>query len=169
MSRHSRTHAPFQTSISMNLGRNARRISLFLAACGGLSLVTLAWSSARAAPSNDTLGAAMGQMKDALEVLEKGIKADNRDAALEELAKFQTAVIAAKAQVPDSASKVDEKKRAEFVADFRASLAEALKLACDAEIAVVKGKYKDADSLVRNKLAATKSAGHSKFDPNDGK
>lgn len=153
----------------MNLGRNTLRSALFVATLAGLSLATLAWSSARVRASNDTLGQAMGQMKEALEVLSKGIKADNRDAALEELGKFQTAVMAAKAQVPDSATKDDEKKRAEFVADFRASLVDALKLACDAELAILNGKYKDADSLVRNKLSAAKSAGHSKFDPQDGK
>jgi hypothetical protein len=135
-----------------------------------LAAASLAAVAARpVATRNEEIEKAMGQMKEALEVLGKGIKADGKDAALEQLAKFQAAVIAAKAQVPDSASKVDEKKRGEFVAEFRKSLAQGLELACQAEIAVLDGKFKDADGIARNKLNALKSAGHSKFNPQDGK
>jgi hypothetical protein len=82
--------------------------------------------------------------------------------------KFETAVIAAKSLTPGSAAKVDEKKRAAFVADFRKTLIEALKFACDAEAAIADGKYKDAEKLINNKLSGVKSAGHSKF-KEDGK
>ncbi len=116
-------------------------------------------------PSEAAIKAAMGQMNDALKVLAKGVTADTKAAALDELTKFETAVIAAKAQVPASAEKVDEKKRAAFVADYRKTLLETLKFACDAEAAIADGKYKDAEKLINNKLSAQKSAGHGKFKP----
>lgn len=140
------------------------------------------WSlarSAHAAPSaseaeiagggNDAIGHAMQQMNDALKALGKGVTAETKDAALQELSKFETAVIAAKAEVPASAAKVDEKKRPAFVAEYRKTLIEALKFAGDAEAAVVDGKFKDADTLVRNKLGALKSSGHGKFKEEGGK
>lgn len=116
-------------------------------------------------PAEKAIGQAMGQMNDALKTLSKGVTADTKDEALAALEKFETAIIAAKSQVPDAAEKVDEKKRAQFVADYRKSLLDALKIACDAEAAIADGKYKDAQKLIDNKLAATKSAGHGKFKP----
>ena len=133
--------------------------SLLLAVLALPLLTSLA--PTRAAP-DEALEQAMGQMSQSLKVLEKGIEAGTAAAALDELARFEQAVIAAKAQVPPSAAGVDEKKRPEYVAEFRASLCEALKLACDAEIAVTRGKYKDAEKLV-GKLDAAKSTGHGKF------
>jgi hypothetical protein len=135
-----------------------RPLSLFLAAA-----VLLA--AAPAQPPNGTIEQSMKQMSDALKTLEKGVTAENHAAALDELSKFETALVAAKGQVPDSAAKVEEKKRAAFVADFRKTLVATLRLALDAEVAIADGKYKDADALIHNKLAAQKSAGHSKFKP----
>ncbi|HEX6881813.1 MAG TPA: cytochrome b562 [Planctomycetota bacterium] len=125
-------------------------------------LASLAPARPTPATPDEALEQAMGQMSASLKTLEKGIEAGTAAAALEELARFEQAVIAAKAQVPPSAAGVDEKKRPEYVAEFRASLCEALKLACDAEIAVTRGKYKDAEKLV-GKLDAAKSTGHGKF------
>jgi Cytochrome b562 len=122
-------------------------------------------AAAPAAPPNGSIEQAMKQMSDALKVLEKGVSADNHAAALDELSKFETALVAAKGQTPDSAAKVEEKKRAAYVADFRKTLVATLRLALDAEAAIADGKYKDADALIRNKLSAQKSAGHSKFKP----
>src|SRR5689334_6840384 len=135
-----------------------RPLTLFLAAA-----VLLAAAPAR--PPNGALEQAMKQMSDALKTLEKGVTAENQAASLDELSKFETALVSAKGQVPDSAAKVDEKKRAAFVADYRKTLVATLRLALDAESAIADGKYKDADALIRNKLAAQKSAGHSKFKP----
>jgi hypothetical protein len=136
------------------------------------------WSSARlahatAAPEpvlagNAAIAKAMQDMNAALEVLSKGVNAANKDASLAELLKFETAVLAAKGEVPSSAEKVEEKKRAAFVAEYRKTLLEALKHAADAEAAIVDGKFKDADKLIGNKLSALKSAGHSKFKTDGG-
>lgn len=135
-----------------------RPLCLFLAAA-------LFLAASPAEPPNGSIEQAMKQMSDALKVLEKGVTAENHAAALEELSKFETALVAAKGQVPDAAAKVEEKKRAAFVADYRKTLVATLRLALDAESAIADGKFKDADSLIRNKLVAQKSAGHSKFKP----
>ena len=129
-----------------------------------------AWLGARpsaAAPPNDALEQAMEQMQESLKALGKGITAETQGAALEELTRFEQALLTAKAQVPDSAAGVDDKKRAAFVAEFRATLCEALKLACDAEIATVNGKFKDAKNILEGKLGSLKSAGHDKFKKED--
>lgn len=136
-----------------------------VAATSWLSLHAGANPPAAVDPAEAAIKQAMDQMNDALKVLAKGVTADTKAAALDELTKFETAVIAAKAQVPASAEKVDEKKRAAFTADFRKTLLETLKIACDAEAAIADGKYKDAEKLINNKLSAQKSAGHGKFKP----
>ena len=126
-------------------------------------------AASSAAAANETIAKAMKEMNAALESLGKGVTAANKDASLEALAKFETAVIAAKGTEPGSAAKVDEKKRSAFVADYRKTLLEALKFAADAEAAVVDGKYKEADTLIRNKLGGLKASGHGKFKGSDGK
>ncbi len=141
-----------------------------------IAAVCAVWMPMRAAhaaasvldPADATIKQSMDQMNDAMKALSKPITAESKAAALDELVKFETAVIAAKSLTPSSAAKVDEKKRAAFVSDFRKTLIEALEFACQAEAAITEGKFKDADKLINNKLAAMKSAGHSKF-KEDGK
>ena len=142
-------------------------IVLVAAAAGGL----LAWSNARSAAApvavNDAIEAAMNQLQQSMKALGKGITAETKSASLDELAKMEGAILAAKVQTPDTAAAVDEKKRPAFVAEFRANLCEALKLVCDAEIAVVNDKFKDAEGILRGKLGSLKSAGHDKFKGKD--
>ncbi|MSR61566.1 MAG: hypothetical protein EXS08_03840 [Planctomycetes bacterium] len=143
-------------------------LPVFVLAAGSFAWFATRASAAAPAPlANDTIEAAMKQMNQAFKALGKGITAETRAAALEELTKFENAVISAKAQTPDTATAVDEKKRPAFVAEFRANLCEVLKLAADAEIAVVNGKYKDAEGLLKGKLGALKSGGHDKFKKDD--
>ncbi|HEX6885437.1 MAG TPA: hypothetical protein VF530_18825, partial [Planctomycetota bacterium] len=73
-----------------------------------LALSLLASLAPTRATPDEALEQAMGQMSQSLKVLEKGIEAGTAAAALEELARFEQAVIAAKAQVPPSAAGVDE-------------------------------------------------------------
>src|SRR5262245_32249064 len=92
-----------------------RSVAVLLLAAGSAGL--LAWTSARpaaAAPANDAISQAMEQMQESVKALSKGISADSRTAALEQLGKFQAAILAAKTQTPDTAAKVDEKKRDDF-------------------------------------------------------
>lgn len=166
--------------MSLRNNLSFRVLSLFLVATAGLC--AFAWSQAResaaassastaesAAGGNDAIAHAMQQMNDALKALGKGVTAENRAAMLEELSKFESALISAKSQTPASAAKVDEKKRAAFVSDFRHTLVDTLKLAADAEALVLEAKYKDADTLIRNKLGGMKSTGHGKFKEEGGK
>ena len=120
-------------------------------------------------PGNDLIAKSMQQMNDALKALGKGVTADNKSAMLDELTKFETALIAAKSQTPSSAAKIDEKKRPAYLADFRKTMIDTLKLAEDAEVLIVDAKYKDADTLIRNKLGGMKSTGHGKFKEEGGK
>jgi cytochrome b562 len=154
-------------SFSRTIARRPLPLLLLAAVAAGALSFAGAHAASPAAAPNDAIEQAMGQMNQALKALGKGITAENKATALEELVKFEQAVLAAKSQTPDSAAGVDEKKRAEFVAEFRSTLCEALKLACDAEIAVANGKYKDAEGIVKGKLPSVKSAGHDKFKKDD--
>jgi len=146
-------------------------LCLALIAALSLSALPAPGPSALVASPDGPLEGAMHEMDGALKELEQGVTAENRAAALETLAKFQAAVITAKAQPPPHAEKIEEKKRAAYVNEFRKDLVQALQLACQAELAIVDGKYKDADGLIRNKLKGLESAGHGKFknDPKGGK
>lgn len=145
-----------------------RSAPVLLLAVGALGAFALAARPlAAAAPVNDAIEQAMGQLLQSTKALGKGITADSAAAALEELVKIEQALIAAKSETPDTAAAVDEKKRAEFVAEYRTTLLEVLKHVCDAEIAVVNGKYKEAEGIVKSKLGALKSAGHDKFKGDD--
>lgn len=145
-----------------------RLLFALLLVTGASWLGTRASAGAAAPRANDALEQAMEEMQRALKALGKGISAENQAAALEELGRLEQAMLTAKAQVPDSAAAVDEKKRAAYVAEFRSTLCEALKLACDAEIATANGKFKDARNIVEGKLGALKSAGHDQFKKEDG-
>lgn len=119
---------------------------------------------AQSAPAHDGVEQSMRQMNAALKAIGRGgINAENRDNALEQLSKFQAAVVAAKAQVPESAERIPEDKRALFVTEFRKQMIEVLKVAGDAEAAVLDGKYDVAQDLVRTKLGGLKKDGHEKF------
>lgn len=147
--------------------RRSLSVLVLVAAAGG----ALAWSSARPAGAavlaSEALEQAMGEMQQAMKALGKGIDESSRAAALVELGKLQAAILIAKAETPDTAAAIEEKKRADFVAEYRTTLLEALKLACDAEIAVVNGKYKEAENLLKGKLGSLKSQGHDKFKGDD--
>lgn len=150
--------------LSISPWRATFTFSLLLAT----STIGLAWISTPKQPAGEPLKAAMHQLEDSLKILGKGVTSENRVASLEELAKFQAAVLIAKALTPDSAAKVEEKKRAAFENEFRATLVEALQFTCSAELAILDGKYKDADTLIRNKLAGVKSKGHGKYKTDGG-
>jgi len=115
------------------------------------------------ASSDDELEHAMEQMNAALKSLLKGVNADNRDAALEQIAKFQSGVLVAKLRKPASADKVAEKERPEFLADYRKTLVRVLTVTCETETAILEGKLDDANALIKNKLTGLKKEGHDKF------
>jgi len=153
----------------MKLSKNSSRALICTGALLALSAFGLQHLVAATTARNQAIEQAMQQMNEAIKVLGKGVNAENRAASLDELAKFQTALMAAKSQTPDSAEKIEEKQRPAFVNEFRKQLIEGMQFSLNAEIAIVDGKYKEADTLIRNKLGALKSAGHSKFKPDEGK
>ncbi|MFN0243110.1 MAG: cytochrome b562 [Planctomycetota bacterium] len=121
-------------------------------------------AAARATPAvSDAVEQSMRQMNAAMKVLGKGITAETRDNTLQQLSKFQAAVVAAKELTPASIEQVAEDKRAEYLVGFRKQMVEVLKVAGDAEIAVLDGKYDVAQELVRAKLGGLKKEGHDKY------
>jgi hypothetical protein len=144
-------------------------LPLFLL-CAGL-VTSVVWMTARdaratspAAPTaNEPLEQAMRQINGAGKALGRGITADNRDESLTQIVKLQNAVIAAKEMTPDTAAAVEADKRPAFLAEYRKTLAEVLKVACDMEIAILDGKYDVAQDLMKTQLGALKKSGHDKF------
>jgi hypothetical protein len=143
-------------------------VSLTVLGCAAWALLPRASAAPLAAAGSpaaldEELEEAMRDMNGALKSLGKGVDASTRDAALEALSRFEHAAITAKALTPGRAAKIDEKQRAEFVVGYRKTLVEALKLTLDAEVAILDGKYKDADEILKNKLMAIKKSGHDKY------
>lgn len=138
--------------------------------CAGFVL-SVVWMTARdaratstAAPAvNEPLEQAMRQINGVGKALGRGITADNRDESLAQIVKLQNAVISAKEMTPDTAGMVEADKRPAFLAEYRKTLAEVLKVACDMEIAILDGKYDVAQDLMKTKLGALKKSGHDKF------
>jgi len=95
--------------------------------------------------------------------LKTGVTAENREKALEWTEKFQAAVVASKSLAPETAAKVEESKRAAFVADYRKMLVEVLASSCRLETAILDGKYEDATRVAREELGKLKKQGHDKF------
>ncbi len=130
-------------------------------------VASAAWITARdagAAPAaNEELEQTMRQINGAGKMLGRGITKDNRDESLLQIDKMQHALLAAKAMTPDAVAGVAADKRDAFLADYRRTLLEALKVACDIEIAILDGKYEDAQELVKTQLNAIKKNGHDKF------
>lgn len=161
-----RVHAHSHSLSTMSTPRTLllRSVPIVLLAAGAAAWLT----SAAPARPNDTIEAAMGQINQSMKALGKGINAENSAAMLAELVKLEQALMSAKGETPDTAAAVDEKKRPEFVAEYRTSLIEALKFACDAELALVNGDTKEAESTLR-KLGGLKSESHDKFKGKDEK
>ena len=156
------------------VGNTLRRTAPFLAV-GALALGLIAWTPAQepgrpqrgggerreAAPVVD-LEHSMESMNGALKGLSKGITAENKDRSLEQIARMQTGVVAAKSAVPPMAASIEEAKRAEFVVGYRRKLIEVLALTCKLESTVLDAKYDEANALVKD-LSRLKGEGHDAY------
>ncbi|HVS17980.1 MAG TPA: cytochrome b562 [Planctomycetota bacterium] len=109
------------------------------------------------------LGQAMEHMNAGLRKANRALEGGDTAAALEGLAEFQTHVISAKAETPPKAATVPEAERAAFVAAYRATLIDVLRISCDVEQALVEGRLDDARVMFAEKLRPMEKTGHERF------
>jgi len=96
-----------------------------------------------------------------------GANAENRDKALEWIAKFQSSVVTCKVMTPQTASAVPDAERAVFVTGFRRMMVDVLAASCRLEKALLDGRYDEANQIAREELKALKAAGHEKYEGED--
>jgi len=151
---------------------NPSRIALTAA----LALATatfLASSLASATRASSTASAANQEHRGLDEIMEdirsdlksagKGIEAKDQDAAWKSICSFQANLIAAKQEIPPKATSVPEQERAAFVNAFRARIGQLLKASCDAEAAVLAGKFDDADKVLKEVIWPMQKPAHKEF------
>ncbi len=109
------------------------------------------------------LGQAMEHMNAGMRKANKALKAGDTAGALEGLGEFQRNVIAAKAETPPMAATVPEAERAAFVAAFRTTLLDVLRVSCDVEQALLEGRLDDARTAFAEKLRPLEDKGHERF------
>ena len=137
-----------------------------------LALTLGAWSSAAptvrtAATVDDSpLGEQMETLKRSMRRLRAQVEGQDRAATLETLAEMQSAVLTAKGEVPAKAADV-EQDREEFVAAYRAKMAEVLIVLCKMEIAAAKNEFREVNDLMQNELRPMEKAGHREFRKDD--
>lgn len=133
----------------------------------------VAWTPARATAADAGSVAAEEELEHAMEAMNgcvkswaKGIDATSRDKALEQVAKFQSNVLAAKLTTPPGTEKIEESKRAEYVAGFRAKLVGVLATSCQLESALIASDFAAANKAVKD-LLQHKQEGHDVYAPDE--
>lgn len=109
------------------------------------------------------LSRAMEHMNAGMRKAQKALKAGDTAAALEGLGEFQRNVIAAKAETPPKTATLPESERAGFVAAYRTTLLDALRVSCDVEQALLEGRLDDARTTFAERLRPMEDAGHGRF------
>lgn len=105
----------------------------------------------------------MEDLRSELKAIGKGIDAKDQDAAWKSICSFQKQVLAAKQQIPEKASSVAAAERPAFVNAYRTRISELLKTSCDAEKAVLAGKFDDADKVVKEVIWPMQKPAHKEF------
>ena len=140
-----------------------RRIILpvVLALVAGAAFAT----SIGSAPEQETrhLEEIMEDLRSDLKDVGKGIDAKDQEAAWKSICSFQKQVLAAKQAIPEKSSSVAAADRPAFVNAFRTRTAELLKASCDAETAVLAGKFDDADKIVKEVIWPMQKPAHKEF------
>jgi len=156
----------------------ARRFAVpfaaILLATAALALGT-AWKTS-AAPAQDPaaepagehqddspLHAAMELMNASQRKINRALKSGDGPTALGALAEFQTNVIAAKSQVPPRAAEFSGEEQQKFVAAFRSTLVDLLRVTCDLEQALIAGRLEEAQKVFVEKLRPMEDKGHARF------
>ncbi|MFN0009812.1 MAG: cytochrome b562 [Planctomycetota bacterium] len=112
---------------------------------------------------HEELEAVMDDMRSELKSAGKGIDAKDQEAAWKSICSFQEKVLAAKQLMPEKASSVAAEERPAFVNAFRTRLAMLLKASCDAESAVLAGKFDEADRVVKEVIWPMQKPAHKEF------
>jgi hypothetical protein len=110
---------------------------------------------------------AMEHMNAALRKADRALKAGDAATALAGLSEFQRNVVAAKTELPPKAETVPETERAAFVAGYRRTLIDVLRISCDVEQALVEGRLDDARVAFAEKLRPMETTGHERFTDED--
>ena len=115
------------------------------------------------AGGDEALEHAMEAMNGSLKALLKGVDANNKDKALEHVAKLQTNVLIAKLATPPMAEKLDAAKRPAFLAGYRHKLVDVLAASCKLEAAILDGKFDEANKVAKEELTRLKKEGHDEY------
>lgn len=159
---------------SQEIHVNPRRIVLpaVLALAAGTFFASSFASTSRAAasataaiqePEESELEEIMEGIKADMKSLGKSIEARDQDAAWKAVCSLQGHLLAAKQHVPPKAESVAEEERPAFVAAFRTRISQVLKASCDAEAAVLGGKFDDADKVVKEVIWPMQKPAHKQF------
>jgi soluble cytochrome b562 len=107
--------------------------------------------------ADDVLEDSMESMNGALKTLLKGgITAETKDKSLEAVVRMQTAIVAAKSGKPHDLN-------AEELVGYRKMMADLLATTCKLEVAILDGKFEDANKLAKDELTRFKKEGHDKY------
>ncbi len=107
--------------------------------------------------ADDVLEESMESMNGALKTLLKGgITAETKDKSLEAVVRMQTAIVAAKSGKPHDLN-------AEELVGYRKMMADLLATTCKLEVAILDGKFDDANKLAKDELTRFKKEGHDKY------
>jgi hypothetical protein len=150
----------------VNPHRIALPALLFLAA-GALDASSFAGASpvspAAQGHEESALGQAMESIRADVKLIGKGLEAKDQDTAWKAVCSLQQNLLAAKLEVPEKAASVPEAERAAFVGEFRAEISKLLKASCDAETAVLAGKFDEAEKVVKEVIWPMQKPAHKKF------
>lgn len=107
--------------------------------------------------ADDVLEESMESMNGALKSLLKGgISAETKDKSLEAVVRMQTAIVAAKSAKPHDLN-------AEELLGYRKMMADLLATTAKLEVAILDGKFEDANKLAKDELTRFKKEGHDKY------
>jgi hypothetical protein len=148
-----------------------KNLALF-AAIGAVALGSLAYRSTAsttpvAAPAA-ALGTVDGPLHDAMEqmnacmrfFLKEGAKAENKDKALETVAKMQSAVLVSKLEKPKDLPAAE-------LPGYRKMLVDVLATTCRIELAILDGKFDEANKIAKEELTKLKKDGHDRYQPEE--
>lgn len=151
-----------------------RRIALpaVLALAAGTFLTIRSASASRAATvatiaaqehEESELEEAMEGIRTDMKSLGKGLEAKDQDAAWKAVSSLQKHILDAKSETPEKAASVPEAERAAFVTAFRTRISQLLKASCDAEAAVLAGKFDEAEKVVKEVMWPMQKPAHKEF------